>query len=358
MTIPTIYINDGMNTQSSQALHIQTYCNSVRQQIPVDFERFPNLREIQRQINTGLATAKQHANHYLNDIQPLIIRNITNIQDYFETQNLLSTVMPSGATKEQWLSALSMVSDKAREYQEVSANTRRTIGSLNDKLIIDSNNYQLIVVNLNNVVNGNNGVLEQLNRDIDGINAAIDGAIAGIVVGGLLIIGGAIVTAIGAVAGLVTAGTSTPVVMGGIAMMTAGAGGVIGGAIVLDKSLSAREKLYRDRSQLNSEVLVASQIGSGYQGLQTQAQSAVTAATQMSNAWDSLTSELDILNANLRKGIIDDSFLRQLFLTASQTSVTKVLDGTKIIKQQMAGVVVREVPANQTIADFVKRLAA
>jgi hypothetical protein len=229
---------------------------------------------------------------------------------------------------------------------------------LNDKLIIDSNNFQLVVVDLNNVVKGNHGVLEQLSRDIDGINAAIDGAIAGIVVGGLLIIGGAIVTAIGAVAGLVTAGTSIPVVMGGIAMMTAGAGGVAGGAIVLDKSLSAREELYRKRSQLNSEVLVASQIGSGYQGLQTQAQSAVTAATQMSNAWDSLTSELDTLNANLRKGIIDDSFLRQLFLTASQTSVTKVLDGTKIIKQQMAGVIVREVPANQTIADFVKRLAA
>lgn len=358
MTSPTLYINHGMNTQSSQALHIQTYCNSVRQQIPVDFERFPGLRESQRQINTGLETAKQHANHYLNDIQPLIIRNVTNIQDYFETQNLISAFMPAGTTKDQWLSALGMVSDKAKEYQEASVNTRRTIGSLNDKLITDSNNFQLIVVNLNNVVNGNNGVLEQLNRDIDGINAAIDGAIAGIVVGGLLIIGGVIVTAIGAVADLVTAGTSTPVVMGGIAMMIAGAGGVIGGSIVLSNSLGAREQLYRDRSQLNSEVLLTSQIGSGYRGLQTQAQTAVTAATQMSNAWDSLTSELDTLSANLRKGIIDDSFLRQLFLTASQTSVTKVLDGTKIIKQQMAGVAVREVPANQTIADFVKRLAA
>ncbi|CAI0835144.1 Bacillus haemolytic enterotoxin (HBL) [Serratia liquefaciens] len=358
MTTPTLSINDGMNNQSSQALHIQTYCNSVRQQISVDFERFPNLREHQRQINESLTTAKRHSNHYLNDIQPLIIRNVTNIQDYFETQNLIASVMPSGATKEQWLSTLGMIRDKAKEYQEVSVNTRRTIGTLNDNLIIDSNNYQVIVVNLNNVVGGNNGILEQLNRDIDGINAAIDGAIAGIVVGGLLIIGGAIVTAIGAVAGLVTAGTSTPVVLGGIAMMTAGAGGVVGGAIVLSKSLEAREKLYRDRSQLNSEVMVATQIGSGYKGLQTQAQSAVTAATQMSNAWDSLTSELDTLNANLRKGIIDDGFLRQLFLEASKSSVGKVLDGTKIIKQQMAGVVVREVPQDQTIADFVKRLAA
>ncbi|ANS44858.1 HBL/NHE enterotoxin family protein [Serratia inhibens] len=358
MSTPTISINDGMNTQSSQALHIQTYCNSVRQQVSVDFERFPNLREHQRQINESLTTAKRHSNHYLNDIQPLIIRNVTNIQDYFETQNLISSYIPSGATKEQWLSALGMVHDKAKEYQEVSANTRRTIGTLNDNLIIDSNNYQVIVVNLNNVVGGNNGILEQLNRDIDGINATIDGAITGIVLGGLLIIGGAIVTAIGAVAGLVTAGTSTPVVIGGIAMMTAGAGGVTGGAIVLSNSLSAREKLYRDRSRLNSEVMVATQIGSGYRGLQTQAQSAVTAATQMSNAWDSLTSELETLNTNLRKGIIDDSFLRQLFLEASKSSVGKVLDGTKIIKRQMAGVEIREVPRNQTIAEYVKRLAA
>jgi len=358
MSSSALSINDGMNAQSSQALHIQTYCNSVKQQIPVDFERFQNLREHQRQINTSLDAAKVHANNYLNNIQPLIISNVTNIQNYFELQKSIPSVIPSGATKEEWLKMLGAINDKAKEYQEVSANTRRTIGTLNDNLIVDSNNYHSIVLNLNNVVGGNNGLLEKLNQDIGSINAAIGGAITGIVLGGLLVVGGVVVTAVGAVAELFTAGTSTPVVIGGIVMVIAGAGAITGSAIVLSNSLNAREKLYRDRSQMNSEVMVASQIGSGYQGLQLQAQSAVTAAAQMSNAWDSLTAELETLSNNLRTGIIDDGYLRELFLTTSKTSVGKVLDGTTIIKRQMAGVEVREVPKGQTLAEFTKRLVA
>ena len=83
---------------------------------------------------------------------------------------------------------------------------------------------------------------------------------------GLLVIGGAFVTAIGAVADFVTAGTSTPVVIGGVAMMVAGAGGITAGAIVLHNSLGARQDLYQKRSSLNSEVLIATQIGNGYKG--------------------------------------------------------------------------------------------
>ena len=260
-------------------------------------------------------------------------------------------MLPPGSTKAQWLRQLSVIKEQATEYQRLSSDTRLVIVNLNNNLITDSSNFQGIVVNLNSKVQGDNGVLAQLNGDIDKVNAAIDGAIAGIVAGGLLVIGGAFVTAIGAVADFVTAGTSTPVVI-------AGAGGITAGAIVLHNSLGARQDLYQKRSSLNSEVLIATQIGNGYKGLQVQAQNAVTAATQMSNAWDSLTSDLGSLITDLDKGITSGDDIRQLWLTAADTTVKTVLTDVTTIKAQMAGVSPLQVPQTDTIANFVARLAA
>ncbi|HDZ8894250.1 TPA: HBL/NHE enterotoxin family protein [Aeromonas dhakensis] len=353
-----ITMDQGMANQASQALQIQTYCNSVKQQVPVDFSLFPNLKDNQTQINQGLDLAKGHADLYLNTVQPQIITNISNISNYFALQNAIPAVLPPGSTKAQWLRQLSVIKEQATEYQRLSADTRLVIVNLNNNLITDSSNFQGIVVNLNSKVQGDNGVLAQLNGDIDKVNAAIDGAIAGIVAGGLLVIGGAFVTAIGAVADFVTAGTSTPVVIGGVAMMVAGAGGITAGAIVLHNSLGTRQDLYQKRSNLNSEVLIATQIGNGYKGLQVQAQNAVTAATQMSNAWDALTSDLGSLITDLDKGITSGDDIRQLWLTAADTTVKTVLTDVTTIKAQMAGVSPLQVPQTDTIANFVARLAA
>ena len=69
-------INAANKAQSSQALIIQAYANSVNEQPAVDFSGEPNLATYQAQINNGLATAQSHAKNYLNSIQPSIIQNI------------------------------------------------------------------------------------------------------------------------------------------------------------------------------------------------------------------------------------------------------------------------------------------
>jgi non-hemolytic enterotoxin B/C len=358
MTDSAIAMNSAMANQSGQALQIQNYCNSVKEQVPVDFNRFPNLKDNEIQINTGLATAKGHADNYLNVIQPQIITNISNISNYYALHSAIPAVLPKGSTKQQWISQLSALKEQAVDNQQTSKDTRKIITDLHGTLVTDTSNFTAIVVNLNSLVDGDNGVLSKLNGDIDSINAAIDGAIAGIVAGGLLVIGGAFVTAIGAVTDFVTAGASTPVVIGGVAMMLAGAGGITAGSIVLHNSLNARQGLYQDRSNLKSEVKIASGISSGYTGLSNQAKNAVTAATQMGNAWDSLTSDLGSLITDLDKGITSTDAVRQLWLTAGNTTVKTIITDISTIKVQMAGVSPLAVPQNVTIADFVSNLAA
>lgn len=353
-----VEMGQGMASQSSQALQIQNYCNSVKQQIPVDFSQFPNLQENQRQINAGLATAKVHADNYLTQIQPTIITNIANIGNYYALQNAIPIALPPGTSKQEWLNMLAALRDQSIQYCDLSKSTQQMIVDLNNSLIVDSETFMKIVTDLNTKVNGNNGVLAQLNGEIDKLNTVIGGSIAGIVAGGLLVIGGAFVTAVGAVANFVTVGTSTPVVIGGVAMMVAGAGGITAGAIVLSNSLNTRQDLYQKQSSLKSEVLTATQIGNGYRGLQGQASNAIAAATQMSNAWVALTSDLDTLSKNIDKGITSPDELRKLWLIAANTTVKTILTDVNTIKSQMAGVSPLQVPQTTTIANFVNALAA
>ena len=353
-----IAIQQGMANQSGQALQIQNYCNSVKMQAPVDFSLFPDLKDNQTEINNGLTVAKGHADKYLNTIQPQIITNITNIDNYYALHSAIPTVLPPGSTNAQWVKQLTVLKEQAEMYQKLSSDTKLIIISLHDDLTTDATHFQSIVTNLNSKVDGDKGVLSELDGEISKINAAIGGAIAGIVVGGLLIVGGAFVTAVGAVAEFGSAGTSTLVVIGGVAMMVAGAAGITAGAIVLAKSLDARDGLYRKKSTLKSEVKIASAISHGYAGLKNQAANAVTAATQMGNAWDALTGDLGSLAYDLNKGIISADAVRQLWLTAADTTVKTVITDVRTIKAQMAGVSPLSVPQGATISDFVQKLAA
>jgi len=87
-------INEVNKTQSSQALTIKTYSNSVLNQPDVDFSCFDTLTKYQSEINTELATAKTHANNYLNSIQPSIITNISN---YYALHSAVATTLPPGS---------------------------------------------------------------------------------------------------------------------------------------------------------------------------------------------------------------------------------------------------------------------
>ena len=111
----TISMDQSMAGQAGQALQIQTYCNSVKQQVSVDFSQFPNLKDNQTQINQGLDVAKGHADLYLNQIQPQIITNISNISNYYALQNAIPTVLPPGSTKAQWLRQLNVIKEQAVE---------------------------------------------------------------------------------------------------------------------------------------------------------------------------------------------------------------------------------------------------
>lgn len=346
-------ISSANNQQTSQAMIIQQYANSVNQQPNVNFSGFDNLEKYQTEINTGLGTAQAHANNYLNVIQPAIITNITNISNYYALHNAVAATVPPGASKKQWIDSLSALKEQSMQYQGNAGTIVTTIEGLRTALNTDAASFAKTVSDLNSAVNGDNGVLASINDELGTIQSKIDGAIAGIVLSGLAIVGGVFVTAVGAVADFVTAGTSTPLVVGGIAIVAAGIGGEVASAITLKNLNDEKANLIQEKSTLTAEVNLATGISSAYTSLGTQVKSAVQAATEMQNAWNFLTDDLGTLISDLDKGIQSTDQIRTIWLTAANTQVATVITDINTIKNQLAGVQKVDVPEDGNVGDAI-----
>jgi non-hemolytic enterotoxin B/C len=350
-------IDSANKAQASQGLTIQTYCQSVKSQPNVNFAGFENLKKYETEINTGLGRAQSHADTYLNVIQPNIIANIANISNYYALHNAVPTVLPSGSTEEKWIEVLTALQQMAAKYQGTAEATVISINGLYNNLTQDAASFAQTVSNLNGAVDGNNGVLAQMDQQLASIQSQIDGTIAGIVVSGLAIVGGIFITAIGGIASFVTAGTSTPLVALGVGITIAGVAGTVGASLALKGLYDAKANLLTSQATLRSEVKLAQGISTAFTTLSNQVNGAITAARQMSTAWDLLGNDLGTLSDNLKNGIQNADAVRTLFLTAADSVLqNQVVTDIATIKQQMTGVIQIPAVSGRSMAETIDAL--
>jgi hypothetical protein len=226
-----------------------------------------------------------------------------------------------------------------------------SLQTLSGQLSTDAGDFATTVSNLNAAVNGDNGVLASDKKELDSIQGKIDGAIAGIVLSGLAIVGGSFMIAVGGIADFVTAGTTTPLVVGGIGIVAGGISGEVASAITLKNLNDQKAALLRDEANLTEEVKLATGISSGYQSLNTQVTNAVTAATQMATAWSFLGDDLGSMITDLQNGIQSAGQIRTLWLTAANTEVATVITQIGTIQSQMAGVTSIVAQPGQTVGE-------
>ncbi|WP_263359541.1 alpha-helical pore-forming toxin family protein [Acidicapsa ligni] len=344
-------INSANTAQAGQALLIQGYANSVLEQPQVDFTGDPTLQAYQAQINTGLLKAQDHANNYLNTIQPSIIENISAIGNYYALNNTVPMSLPAGSTTAQWTDTLGILSAQATAYEADASNVLTSLQTLHASLSSDAADFATVVSELNAAVNGDNGVLASDDVQLKSIQGQIDGAIAGTVVSGLTIAGGAFMIVVGGIADFVTAGASTPLVLAGVGVVATGVGGEVASAVMLKSLLDQKASFLRAEASLKEEVKLALGLSSSYHSLSGQLSSAINAATAMKNAWNFLGSDLESFISDLNNGIQNADQVRTLFLAVANTEVQTVLSDISTIKAQMEGVAVIKAASGQTVGD-------
>ena len=346
-------INKANIAQSGQALAIQNYCNSVDEQPNVDFSGLPELAKYQTEINSGLATAQGHANTYLNVIQPNIIQNIANIANFYAMELAVIQTLSSKSTTEELMEDLKLLRSQSQQYEKFAITVVASLQTLHDNLSHDSTKFKGMVNDLNTAVGGDDGVLKTLNSELNSIQSQIDGAIAGTVLSGLAVVGGAFITAVGAVADFVTAGTSTGAVAGGVAIVAVGIGGETASAITLKNLNDEKANLLRQEVTLTAEVQLAALISSGYQSLTNKVKLAINAASEMADAWTFLKSDLNTLIDDVNTGIKNPAAAYIELTTVGIFINNTLTPAINNINAQMAGVTNIVASPGQTVGEAI-----
>ncbi|MDN7184561.1 alpha-helical pore-forming toxin family protein [Caballeronia sp. SEWSISQ10-4 2] len=350
-------INVTNKQQMGAALIVQTYANSVLAQPQVNFAGIKGLSSYQTEINDGLATAQEHANYFLKTMEPALILNMSNCENYYVLNDALPTTLPPGSTVDQWTAVLTAMQTQSTAYQVAAAQTVTDLQALRDELATDTQSFATIVQNLNSAVNGDNGVLASISDQLSTIQGEIDGAIAGIVVSSLTVAGGVFVICVGAIATFVTEGTSTGAVIGGVGLVAAGVAGEAGSITALVTLNNSKSALLAEKSELTNEVKLAAAVSSGYSALANQVNNSITAASAMANAWSSVQSDLENLVSDLNNGIQTADEVRSLFVTAANGEIKTVLTDIQTIKQQMDGIQVQVAAPAQTVSNLLTLVA-
>jgi non-hemolytic enterotoxin B/C len=224
------------------------------------------------------------------------------------------------------------------------------------KLAVDIANNQgtfnTFVIAMNTAIKGDGGVLDSITTELKDYDGKIAGLSVGIALGGLAAIGGVLVIIAGAVGTPFTAGGSTPIIAGGVALLAVGAGAVAGSAIGLAAVLRQKSDALQRQAQLNEQVRVASGLSTGFASLAANAGQAASASQKMANAWGFMTNDLGALIGSLEAGRAEVGDVRDLFIEAARGDVVTIRRGVTTIRDQLTGA--REVKdPNRAVRDIV-----
>lgn len=331
-------IETAVRSQSAEALTVQTWALSVLQQPQVDFGNLPALAQAQSDINGGIDRARNRAADYLNDIQPNMITQLTNIDAYFNVQNAIPAALTETSDAATAIRFMEIAKERSQQYQTDAASVVRDLQRLRGGLADDAADFNGFVVNLNAAVAGDDGVLDAISGQLRSIDGKIAGASTGVAISSLAVLGGAAIVVVGLTAAVPSGGATIAVVAGGAGLVAVGVGGVIASSVALAGLLRQKSELISQRATLKAQVKAATALSSAISTLSIQTADAATAAQSMANAWSGLESHLGNLIADLRAGAVDDADIRALFQAAAAGGVADIRRGVATIQTQLAGV--------------------
>lgn len=321
----------------SQGLIVQQYCNSILQQPSIDFSGVEKLKKIQQMVNSSLSTAKDNANSYAK-LQAELIQSLANLKNYNALYATVPLVFPNGTDKKTWITTLKELEEMTKTYRSQGQNVAGLLNEFNTRLKGDSGHFVEISKNANTILKADDGVFADLNKQIDSIDSKIDGCIAGSVLSSFAAIGGALMITIGGIADFVTAGTSTPLVAGGVAILSLSAAGGIASGVELAEYYKTKSTLLQTQQNIQSEAVLLNSLCTTYTTLSRQVGEAITAVDNMNNAWNLISSDLNSMATDLDGGIKSTDYIRNLFLTAASKLIPSINADIYNIEQQLSGV--------------------
>lgn len=202
----------------------------------------------------------------------------------------------------------------------------------------DKREFTECAVEINALVGGENGILGELQRDLENVNSKITAATIGAGVSGGVILMGAACIVIGCCTSILTGGLSLGVAIGGGVLLLGGIAGGIGSGIALANLHDEKKEILAKQERLESGVKLLTACSAGLDDLGTQAGGVATALQNTTNSWTILKESLNSAADNIEKaGRAQSDFLRKSFLRAIDRSLPRNLEQLRNTRNALIG---------------------
>ena len=331
---------EAVETAMSQALIIESYCQKVILQPPINFDGNDKLQDSQDKINVALSKSQENARFYLDQLQPQIIKVLVNVKTFAIVEKNVAAAIRRADSMDKIITSIQTALNSSQKYEEEAKNVVINLTAFQKQVAQDATVYKGILDELNLLIDGEQGILQDYNEKLKTIENSITEMSLLIAGGAIGILAGSFLIAVGAISSFVTAGTSLKIAAGGVALLVAGVGATAGGAVSLAALLDEKSNLVRSINTVKQQTKVAREYVTTFGDLSTGATNSVQAGQQMINGWNLLAAELKSLYDLLKEtSSADDIFLAQeIFAPSIDEQMNSIVAKTNIINQQMTGV--------------------
>jgi non-hemolytic enterotoxin B/C len=341
---------------ASSGLTVQSYCTLVGQQPTIEIPQ--SVAAKLPPVNDYLVLARTNATDYLTNVQPQILLVVTDVAGYSAQFGQFATIITGkvndwkGGSPTARQDALDLLQALQQALQGKLTNVnavKTSLSGFQTKLNVDISNFNTASTRADTVIGGDQGAIAELNNQISDMDKRIAGAATGVALSGLVIIGGALMIAAGAIATFITAGASTPLVVAGVAVVVVGAAGLTASSIVLANLIDSKAGLISQKVTLDADLKFLTNFKSTMTTLGTAASEAATQVNNMSNAWGLLSGNLGNVVGSIQSArtYSDLPVVVQAYLNTAGAQWSQVQTNTQIIQQQMTGVQLPKLAENQ-----------
>ena len=293
----------GTDTQSQAAGAghvIRTYCETIKEQ---PTQGLPSIiTTTAPDFVSHLVTAQGNASHYINDIQPVLLQNVSDLVSYSNMWASFSPQMRKFASEGNYAAVaqgLKVVQGRLKVFSLNAGNAHSVLNTYQNTITKDAQAFNADYKLLMSSKSGIPAQIHALDTEIDAENSAID-KFAGMIAGGAAaaILGGIMIVA-GAVTDVITAGTSTPLVVAGVLAAGGGVALITVGSIGIDKASKAVRKATAEKAVLSQELTSLKAYCSTVSSLKSGVSNAVTAVGNLATSWDYIYEDLNAVISDL-----------------------------------------------------------
>ena len=293
----------GTDTQSkalSSGHLIRTYCETIKEQ---PNQGLPSIitttaPDFLRHLNT----AQGNASHYINDIQPVMLQNVSDLMSFSNTWKSFTPQMKEYTAKgdyETVAQGLKIMQTKVKNFAINANNSHSVLLNFQNTITGDSrafsNDYKLLMSSSTGIP----AEIKALDKEIDAEHTAliediamVAGGAAAAVLGGVLIVGGVLTE-------VFTAGASTVIIAAGVLTASGGIALITVGAIGIDKASKALKKANEEKATLNQELTSLKVYCSTVDGLRASVNNAVGALGNLATSWDYIYEDMNAVISDL-----------------------------------------------------------